>query len=108
MELVRERISNSGFEGIAGHRIVLTGGASQLPGMREIVQEKFKKQVRVGKPLRVNGLADSVSGPAFSTCVGLLSYAIDTGFDRSKTIGSGQNEPTGMLGRVSSWIRENF
>ena len=57
LELVRESISNSGFEGIAGHRIVLTGGASQLPGMREIVQEKFKKQVRVGKPLRVNGLA---------------------------------------------------
>ena len=108
LELVRESISNSGFEGIAGHRIVLTGGASQLPGMREIVQEKFKKQVRVGKPLRVNGLADSVSGPAFSTCVGLLSYAVDTGFDRSKIMGSGQNEPTGMLGRVSSWIRENF
>ena len=36
------------------------------------------------------------------------TYAVDTGFDRSKIMGSGQNEPTGMLGRVSSWIRENF
>ena len=25
-----------------------------------------------------------------------------------KSCESGQNEPTGMLGRVSSWIRENF
>ena len=58
------------FEGIAGHRIVLTGGASQLPGMREIVQEKFKTSAG-RQALRVNGLADSVSGPAFSTCVGL-------------------------------------
>ena len=108
LELVKMSIFNSGFEGVAGHRIVLTGGASQLPGMREIVQEKFKKQVRIGKPIRVSGLADSVSGPAFSTCVGLLSYAADTGFDRSKFFGCGQNEPSGMLGRVGSWIRENF
>ena len=79
-----------------------------MPGLREIVQEKFKKQVRVGKPLRGNGLAASVSGPAFSTCVGLLSYAVEEGFDRSKIFGSDQNEPTGMLGRVGSWIRENF
>ena len=108
LELIKSSIAGSGFEGLAGHRIVLTGGASQLPGVRDLVQQKFKKQVRIGKPIRASGLADSVSGPAFSTCVGLLSYAANTGLDRSIFRPSDQNEPTGVLGKVGSWIKENF
>ncbi|GIR54574.1 MAG: hypothetical protein CM15mP62_20450 [Rhodospirillaceae bacterium] len=53
LELVRESISNSGFEGIAGHRIVLTGGASQLPGMREIVQENLKSKCGSASPFEL-------------------------------------------------------
>lgn len=35
-ELVRERLTDSGFDPIAGRRVVLTGGASQLQGVREL------------------------------------------------------------------------
>src|SRR5260370_8684205 len=34
-ELVRDRLDHTGFDKIAGRRIVLTPGASQFPGTRE-------------------------------------------------------------------------
>jgi cell division protein FtsA len=68
----------------------------------------LNKQVRLGRPIRTNGLADAVSGPAFSTCVGLLAYAIDPSFDNSIFRVVDKTEPTGVFGRVGSWIRENF
>ena len=35
-ELVRDRLEATGFDKIAGRRVVLTGGACQLPGAREL------------------------------------------------------------------------
>ena len=58
----------------AGRRVVLTGGACQMPGMRDLAQHILDKQVRMGKLIRVNGLAEAVNGPAFATTAGLLTY----------------------------------
>jgi cell division protein FtsA len=87
---------------------VLTGGASQMPGLRDLAQKILGKQVRLGRPIRISGLADAASGPAFSTCAGLLAYAVDPGFDVPTIGGADKIEPAGMLGRVGSWLRENF
>jgi cell division protein FtsA len=108
LELIKLSIVTSGLENIAGRRVVLTGGASQLPGLSDLAQIVLNKQVRLGRPIRTNGLADAVSGPAFSTCVGLLAYAIDPSFDNSIFRVADKIEPTGVFGRVGSWIRENF
>ena len=53
LELLRSRLDKSGFSDVAGRRVVLTGGASQLPGIRELAQRMLDKQVRLGRPLRV-------------------------------------------------------
>jgi len=47
LEHVRARMDKSGFNEIAGRRVVLTGGASQLPGVREMAQQILDKQVRL-------------------------------------------------------------
>lgn len=107
-ELIKISISKSEFEPIAGRRVVLTGGASQLPGICDLAQSILKKQVRLGKPVRTNGLTDAVSGPAFSTSVGLLVYGIDPKFDNSSFGMADKKEPIGFFGKVGSWIRENF
>jgi cell division protein FtsA len=107
-EMVKARLEQSGFDKIAGRRAVLTGGASQMPGLRDLAQRILDKQVRLGRPIRISGLADAATGPAFSTCAGLLVYAVDPGFD-VPVIGRGdKEEPAGMLGKVGSWLRENF
>src|SRR3546814_4208176 len=62
-ELVRSRLEAGGFEKLAGRRVVLTGGASQLAGVRELAALVLDKQVRMGRPIRVAGLAEATAGP---------------------------------------------
>ncbi len=52
-ELVKSRLEASGYNDMAGRRCVLTGGTSQLPGIRDIAQRILDKQVRLGRPLRI-------------------------------------------------------
>lgn len=107
-ELVRSHLEASGFDKVAGRRVVLTGGAAQLHGMRELAGLILDKQIRVGRPSQVKGLAEATAGPAYATCAGLLIYAASE--DRStvaKAPGVGVL-PNGMIGRVGHWIREHF
>jgi cell division protein FtsA len=109
-ELVRSRLEQSGFDKIAGRRVVLTGGASQLAGVRELAALVLDKQVRMGRPIRVQGLAESTGGPAFATAAGLLVYAQQTAdhLPRSDRYETRQGEPSGFIGRLGHWFRDNF
>ncbi len=106
-ELVRSRLEQSGFAKLAGRRVVLTGGASQLPGARELAQLILDKQLRLGRPIRIGGLTDANGGPAFSTAAGLLIHAIrhptELPINGHEAIGVG-----GIWGRVGLWLRENL
>lgn len=106
-ELVKDRLEASGGAGMAGQRVVLTGGASQLPGVRETAARILGKQVRHGRPLGVAGLAEATGGPGFAVVAGLLSFAID---DRGEARAAKAHEPAngGFLSRVGGWFRENF
>jgi cell division protein FtsA len=103
-ELVRDRLETSGFGRAAGRRVVLTGGASQLPGTRELAQLILDKQVRLGRPAKVGGLAEATGGPAFATAAGLLLHAVQAG-DGLPVAGEAE-VPRHLLGRVGMWIRE--
>ncbi|WP_425405966.1 cell division protein FtsA [Hwanghaeella sp.] len=108
MELVRQRLDKSGVSGLAGQRVVLTGGAAQLPGLRELAGQILDKQVRIGRPLRISGLAEATGGPAFATCAGLLMFAVD---DRGEARSAqAQKAPANgsLFGRLGGWFRENF
>ena len=107
-EMVRARLESAGFDKAAGRRLVLTGGASQLLGVRELAGTILDKQVRIGRPRAFDGLAEAVTGPAFSTPVGLLTYAIENSADGPNRSYRPVEEPKGRLGRFGQWIRENF
>lgn len=70
---VQNRLRASGFDVVAGRRAVLTGGASQLAGTRELAQRVLNKQVRLGRPQTYPGLPTSGAGPDYSTVLGLLT-----------------------------------
>lgn len=107
LEMVRERLSDSGLGAIAGRRVVLTGGASQIPGLRELAQKFLEKQVRLGRPLRLPGLPDAVSGPAFSTTAGLLHYVTERGAEMPAEI-MANVEAGSLWQRAKIWLRENW
>lgn len=107
-ELVRSRLEMSGFAKVAGRRVVLTGGASQLSGVRDLAALILDKQIRMGRPTRLKGLAEATQGPAFSTCAGLLTYAIEKHVSPLPWAGLNAEEPEGFLGKFGQWIRVNF
>ncbi len=75
LEAVRERLDAAGFEHLPSQQIVLTGGASQVPGIDSLAARILGQQVRIGHPLRVRGLPQAVTGTAFSSAVGLSLLA---------------------------------
>ncbi len=107
-ELVRSRMEMSGIDRVAGRRMVLTGGASQLQGVRELAALILEKQVRMGRPLRISGLAESTAGPAFATCSGLLRYAVEKGAGGDAQSYHVPDGAVGRFGRIGQWLRENF
>ncbi len=98
--------SESGFDKLVGRRIVLTGGACQLPGTRELAALILDKQIRVGRPLRIAGLAEATNGPAFATTAGLVHFALSERAELPRHGRALQDEPNGLIGRVGHWIRE--
>jgi len=69
---VQSRLRASGFDVAAGRRAVLTGGACQLAGVRELAGRVLNKQVRIGRPQSFPGLPAASTGPDYATAVGLL------------------------------------
>ena len=107
-ELLRDRLDETGFNKIAGRRVVLTGGASQLTGVGELASAILDKQVRLGRPANITALADSANGPAFSVCAGLIDFALS---DRSEVAVPSTRSlevPVGRFGRLGQWLRENI
>lgn len=107
-EMVRARLEETGFDKVAGRRVVLTGGASQLSGAREVAGMILDKQVRLGRPQPIRGMAEAISGPAFSTCAGLLKFAVQNPAVEPIAVSRPTEVPHGRLGRLGQWLRENF
>ena len=107
-ELVRNRLEASGFDKMAGRRVVLTGGACQLHGAREFAALILDKQVRIGRPQQVTGLAEATGGPAFSTTVGLLHFALSERAEVPRNSRGSAKAANGLFGRLGHWLRENF
>lgn len=107
LELVRSRLSDSGLGPIAGRRVVLTGGASQIPGLRDLAHKYLEKQVRLGRPVRMPGLAEAVSGPAFSTTAGLLHYVTERSDEMPAEIMAGVDTGT-LIQRIRLWLKDNW
>ena len=111
LELVRDRLAAGGFPLNAGRRVVLTGGASQLTGVAEVARRIISPQVRIGRPLGIQGLPESAKSPAFTAAVGLLIYPQVAGIEHFEPRGSVALQATGTDGymnRVGRWLKDSF
>ncbi|MCU0791251.1 MAG: cell division protein FtsA [Nitratireductor sp.] len=113
LELVRDRLSRSGFAGVVGKRIVLTGGASQLTGMGELARRILARNVRLGRPLGVSGMPEAGKGPAFAAAVGLLIYPQMAHLENYALQGGGPamlklTGTGGAFSRLGNWLRDSF
>ena len=75
LALAQKEVRKSHSAELLAAGVVITGGASLLPGMVELAEQIFGLPVRRGDPQGVSGLIESVSGPRYATGVGLALHA---------------------------------
>ena len=108
LEEARSSLSNAGFDDLPSQKIILTGGASQVPGIDSLANKILGQQVRLGRPMRIHRLPQAFSGPNCAGLVGLSLFAAhpqDEWWDfspRSKNF-SGQS-----VSRVFRWFKDNW
>ncbi len=108
LEEVRKRLDAAGFEHLPSQQIVLTGGGSQIPGLDGLASKILGQQVRLGRPLRVQGLPQAATGPAFSAAVGLTLFAAhpqDEWWDFEVPT---ERYPARSLRRAVKWFKDNW
>jgi cell division protein FtsA len=108
LEEVRERLDAAGFESLPSQQIVLTGGASQVPGLDGLAARILGQRVRLGRPLRVQGLPQAAAGPAFSATVGLCLFAAHPQDEWWDFEIPAERYAARPLKRAMKWFKENW
>jgi len=105
--LVQAELRRSGFEDSVASGIVLTGGASLMPGALELAENIFRMPVRLGIPQGAIGLSEVIHSPIYATAVGLLLSGKQHLFDRRTDLPS-QSGVKDLWGRMKNWFQGNF
>ena len=109
--LVQAELRRSGYEELIAAGMVLTGGTAQMEGAVELAEEIFHMPVRLAKPHKAQGPSGLLDNPTYSTCVGLLNYALQAGssiqVEPPKRAGMGSSASQ-WLGRMKDLVRTNF
>ena len=108
LEDVRVRLDAAGFEYLPSQQIVLTGGGSQIPGLDGLAAKILGQQVRLGRPLRVQGLPQAATGPAFSGAVGLTLFAANPQDEWWDFDIPADTYPARSLKRAVKWFKDNW
>jgi cell division protein FtsA len=74
--ILAQFIENSGLKNQIGAGVVLTGGFSNMEGLRELAVATFGSMpVRLARPLEMDGLFDNLRSAEYSTAIGLVIYS---------------------------------
>ena len=105
-EMVARKLADIGLADDTSHRVVLTGGASQLTGVVDIAEMVLDKHVRLGKPRNVFNIPDALNSQAFSTAIGMLIYGVNYS-ERcpKKIIQKTSSSGGGWLDSVALWLK---
>ncbi|MGL4310560.1 MAG: cell division protein FtsA [Paracoccaceae bacterium] len=108
LEEVRARLDAAGFEHLPTQQIVLTGGASQIPGLDGMAARILGNQVRLGRPLRVQGLPQAATGAAFASSIGLCLFAAHPQDEWWDFEIPNERYPARSLKRAVRWFKDNW
>ena len=74
--ILAQFIEKSALKDQIGAGVVLTGGFSNMEGIRDLAVATFGSvPVRLARPKEIDGLFDNLRGPEFSSAIGLIMYS---------------------------------
>jgi cell division protein FtsA len=108
--MTMQEIKRSGYDGLLPAGMVLTGGSSALPGIRQLASKIFGLPIRTAQPEKLVGLVDQLRSPAYSTSVGLLHWAAaltedDLSTDRRHRKRGGKKDIHMNLDQVKTFLK---
>lgn len=108
LEEVRARLDLCGFDQLPSQSIVLTGGGSLIPGLDGLASRILGQKVRLGRPLRVQGLPQKATGAEFSAAVGLTLFAAHPQDEWWDFEIPPDRESARSLRRAVKWFKDNW
>lgn len=108
LEEARAILEAAGFDSLPGQQVVLTGGGSLIPGIDGLASRALGQSVRLGRPLRVQGLPQAATGAAFSAAVGLCLFAAHPQDEWWDFEIPAESYPARSLRRTVRWFRDNW
>jgi cell division protein FtsA len=73
-EMMRDALRQSGMFEICLAGVVLTGGASRLPGIFDVAESVLRRSVRLSWPAPLAKMPATLSEPEFATVLGMVNY----------------------------------
>ncbi len=101
--MVAAELRRSGYSGLLGAGVVLTGGVAEQAGIKELAEAILDLPVRIGQPQGVDRLDDRLASPAFATAIGLLIWAERTG--AASSAASHSLRLPNVAGKLGGWLR---
>jgi cell division protein FtsA len=106
--LIKREIGQSDYAEQLAAGVVLTGGCGNMEGIAELSEQIFNMPTRIGIPLGVTGLSESVADPIFATGVGLILYNLP---EECRFFDGGDNDAiifNRILSQMRSWMENIF
>ena len=73
-EMLRDNLRHSGTLDLCAGGVVLSGGASRLPGIEDVAESVLRRPVRLSWPTPLAKMPSTLAEPEYSTALGMVFY----------------------------------
>lgn len=86
LEMVNDRLVDSGLKKRVNGGVILTGGTALLANINDLAEQIFDLPVRTGYPTKIHGKHDQIFSPRCTTGAGLVLYGWEKEKNRKRSI----------------------
>ena len=73
-EMLRDNLRHAGMLDLCAGGVVLSGGASRLPGILDIAESVLRRPVRLSWPMPLAKMPSTLAEPEYATVIGMVFY----------------------------------
>lgn len=105
IEIVASKINYELKDSLFFQRVVITGGSSQIQGVRDLATNIIGRPARLGHPQGITGVGELIQTPSFATSAGILNYALQD-FLQIKNNRLMNVNKTPFFKKISKWLND--